>query len=238
LKKAALGILIFFITLLLSFLWFFPTESIVKNALWQLHEKSGMSIEYERGVFSLNRVELYTVNIFDKGKHLITFKELSGVFWPGSQRVEILKGDGNLQADISSANVDLKMKNFQLVSEGRKFFQEVFLTGEFKYGRNDRRGKGKFSATLLGSKDPFLNSDVEAEFDIETSPRDINVNITQLNGENITGDGRIFISVNERAFGNSMISGTLRLNIGPEPVRIRISGTIDQPSAAPVMPGR
>jgi hypothetical protein len=236
-KKAALGVSIFILTLLLSFPLFFPTESLVRYYLWKLDENSGINVSFERGVFSFNKAEIFGVELYDKGKHLTSFKEISGVIWPSAQKVKVLKGDGEAKIDVNSTEINFNLNNFQMVSDGRKFFREVFMTGDFKYVKGERKGKGKISARLLGSKDPFLKSDIAANFDIESSPRDININVSQIEGENITGDGRIFVSINEKKFGSSMITGTLRLNIGKDPIRIRISGTIDEPSAVPVMTG-
>jgi hypothetical protein len=104
-----------------------------------------------------------------------------------------------------------------------------------KYRTNSKTGNGTFNVSLKESLDPFLKTDITTDCEVRLSQREINISMTRIQGENLTGNGIIVISIDPANFNNSQLSGNLRLNSGNAPLQIKVSGTISNPSAVPAI---
>jgi hypothetical protein len=233
LKKIIAGILIFVFTVLFSFLIHFPTESLVQYELWQLEKKTGISINYETGIFHLASAETKNVEILKQGKKIFDLDELRFRLGLSNLNLECKKGGGVLKADLSSGRTVINLDHFKAVTDSKKFFKEVTLTGSFLYRNKQKEGTGKLQASLKDPLDPMITSDLQLDSDARVNAREINVDIVRIVGNNITGSGVILININSGDFGNSPISGNLNITTGGTPVKLKLSGTINNPSALP-----
>lgn len=232
-KKVALGTLLFVLVLVLSFVLHFPTESVFRYYLHQLEKETGVRVDYTDGSFSFNRVEINNVDILKNSRKLFSLNEVTASYLPFRFLVFARKNGGSLEAVVRSDKTDLKMNNFKVVSNGEKFFKNITVSGDFLYRQKRKSGTGKLIVNLKDSLDPFIRSNVQARANLRVNPSQVNINISNISGVDITGNGLVVMDINHSEFSRSRLSGTLRLNTQGNPIRIDISGTIQNPSVVP-----
>jgi hypothetical protein len=234
LKKALPAVLLFVIVLSLSFLWHFPTESLFQYYIWQLEKQSNTAIHYGEGSFRLGRASLMDVDVIRDEQRLAAFDKVDVSFMPGSLEVDAFKGKGGIRARLESGTVKTEMNDFTLVSEGKKLFKQIHVnSGSFTYKRPGKTASGSLSVLLREPLDPLVRSDVKAECQVRLNSRELYLDIGKIMGEGISGSGSLTVSIDEKDFQESGLSGSIKLNTGGTPVTLRISGTIKNPMAGP-----
>jgi hypothetical protein len=234
LKKILGGILLFVIVFLFSLISNFPMESIVNHVLSKEGKKAGLTFDYDSGTFSLTKVELENVTVLKQGNPFMKFDNVKANIGLGKINIECEKEKGILKADIESEKTRLEFKDFFVVTEGTKFFKRIALTGDLINQSKKKTTTGRLRINLT---DPIQTdipiSDIIAVTDIKAGPAGIEVDIVDLQGNNIRGNGKINIETDKRNFDESKINGTLKLRTADMPLTLVVSGTIGNIKAAP-----
>lgn len=232
-KKVAAGFVFFLFILLFSFLWHFPTKNFIRYYLWQYEKKTGININCNQSSYTFNRIEMKDVEIFSKNAKIFELNEVSAICHPFYISLQGRKNKGSLKATINSSRANLDLESVEVISDGTKLFRQVGISGNLKYELKTRNGIGKFRIDLKDSLDSFIKSDLVAESNIRFTPGEIYINLVNITGSDIKGKGTLAITVNPREFGNSRLAGTLDMFSGGMSVKIKISGTVNNPAAIP-----
>ena len=130
----------------------------------------------------------------------------------------------------------LNLNNFQLVSQGTKFFKQIWVSGSYQHDLKKKNGNGNIRADLKESLDPMLNKDITTEGTVNVTPREVGVELANISGENVSGSGNILLTLdpgNPSNMQNARLSGVLKIKAEGASVDIRLSGTVAEPTAVP-----
>ncbi len=229
-KKIGIYTAVFIFALMLSLIVNFPSESLFEYAIWQLEGQSGVEITYKDSEFNFNRAKLNEVEIIKNGKVLQNIDTVNLSMGLNSARIKAKKDDGNLTTRVSKNKTTLKMENYPLITNGKELFKNVGLTGSFVYEPERKRGTGKISANLQNPMPPLpISTDIQAEGNIIIDERSANIDIENIAGDNLLGEGNIIITFNPRVFNNSTLSGSLKLESNNMPLNLIVKGTLADP---------
>ncbi len=235
LKKVIYGFILFIVSFCISLFYNLPTEGLFLYLLNELEAKSGVYLVYSVGKFSFNKIDISDVDIYKKKENLFSLERLLikvGLF---NLDVYAYKGVGTLKAQIKRDRSVINLNNFEIVSNGSKYFKKVSVTGSFVLDNKRLSGRGKLRLFLKESLDPMLKTDLQAEGTVllSPSPHQITFDIQSISGVNIQGSGTVVISINEKNFGNSLLRGNIRVENNGTRLSLNLSGTVDKPNIVP-----
>ncbi|MCD4785813.1 MAG: hypothetical protein K8T10_18495 [Candidatus Eremiobacteraeota bacterium] len=241
-KRLFAGAFFFVIVLVFSILVNFPMEAYITHSMNKIANKTGIEFQYEKGKFSLLHSEISNLDIFRDGDMLMRFKEVGMNLSPGKASINTRKNGGSFNVNIEPSRTDLSCKNFEAISKGEKFFKKVILTGSMLYHNKKGTGTGKFKIILMEYlRSDFPVSDIKADTEVRISPEEITLNVVDLQGINLRGNGEINIEVNRKKFESSKLSGALKIRTSitpsapPTSITIGLSGTLDNIQITPKM---
>ena len=233
-KKFIAGTFFFIIILVFSILVNFPMEAYITYSMNKISKKTGIEFQYEKGKFSLLHSEISNLDIFHEGNLLMSLKETSLNLAPGKATINTRKNGGSFNAVIEPSKTDFSCKNFEIISKGERFFKKVLITGSLLYHNKKGTGTGKFKVLLMEYlRSDFPVSDVKAETEVRLSPEEITINVVDLQGINMRGNGEINIEINRKKFESSKLSGALKIRTSVSPsapqtnLAIGLTGTLD-----------
>jgi len=238
LKKVLGGIFIFVTVFALSVVLHFPAENLVRYYLAELENNTRLSIDYSTGRFRLTGAQLEDVEVLREDRRLITFDRVNARFRPGNLDLEAIRKEGTLSANIESGRIIIEPTNLNLVDEGKKFFKTIDIQrGQFTYRPPQKTGTGTLILDMRSPLDPMIPGDVQAECQARLEEGSLNINFTRIIGNNLSGTGTLEVVFDPVSADNSRLNGNLRLNSSTGRMNLRITGTLKEPTVAPVMTG-
>ncbi|MCE1248251.1 MAG: hypothetical protein LWY06_16545 [Firmicutes bacterium] len=226
-KKVLGGIVFFTAVFLFSFINSFPMENIVNNVLSKEGKRAGVVVDYDTGTFSLTKVELENVTIIKQGSVLTKLDKVTANIGIGKVNLECEKEKGILKAEVESDKAKLDFKDFYIVTEGTKYFKQIAITGDMVVQTKKKISTGKLRVNLKEAVQmPMPVSDMVAIIDLKTNQDGIDIDVVDLQGTDIRGNGKINIENNRKDFNSSKINGSLKVRAITGQVTVDVSGTI------------
>lgn len=231
-KRAVTYSIVFIITFLLTLVAKFPYASLLSYICYNIGNENDLNIVWTKQITSFPTIKLYEVRIVASESEIASFDRLDLVFSLGAIRFKGQKESCKINGKLKPPFIIYNIYNLPIPEQLQKSLGKGVLNTSGEYNYKQKKGKGKFDATIAEFPNPLITGTVAIGGDTSLEPNKSDLSFN-LKGNNLEGKGTLTFSYKDPK-SPTQIGGLLDLKVNSMPVMLNISGDINNPSISNV----